>query len=222
MRTTRSQSMKSKPDLTGKVFGRWIVLGIAAPTTWGGRRWRCLCACGCTKDVLQASLLQGRSTSCGCLRNEQTSQRLRVHGHTSGGKITKTFNAWNNMLSRCTNPRRPDYKHYGGRGIVVCERWRDFRNFLIDMGECPRGCSLDRHPDKNGNYEPGNCRWATQSQQMRNTRRNRHVTIRGETKCLAEWAEIYSFPYMIAYNRLELGWEPDRAFTQPVRHVTPP
>jgi hypothetical protein len=88
------------------------------------------------------------------------------HGHYG----SPTYLSWANMIQRCTNPKQKAYKYYGGRGIKVCKRWRDFRHFLADMGVRPEGMSLDRWPNKNGNYKPGNCRWATQTEQIANRR----------------------------------------------------
>ncbi len=97
------------------------------------------------------------------------------HGHGSAGE-SLTYSSWYNMRTRCENPRATQYALYGGRGIAVCARWADFTNFLADMGERPSaGHTLDRYPNKDGNYEPGNCRWATQSEQCRNKRTSRPV-----------------------------------------------
>lgn len=95
------------------------------------------------------------------------------HGHTSGRTMSPTYYSWSTMRTRCRNPKCNRYANYGGRGIRICERWELFENFLADMGERPSGLSLDRYPDKNGNYEPGNCRWATSKEQAQNRRPRR-------------------------------------------------
>jgi hypothetical protein len=101
---------------------------------------------------------------------------------------TREHRSWRAMLSRCENPKAAAYERYGGRGIAVCERWQSFDAFLADMGARPEGTSLDRI-NNDGGYEPGNCRWATISEQMRNTRQTRLLTHEGVTMCLGDWAE---------------------------------
>ena len=118
---------------------------------------------------------------------------MASHGYSH----TNIYQVWTHMLYRCRNPRAKQYPDYGGRGITVCERWMLFENFLADMGERPKGLSLDRL-NNDGNYEPGNCRWATNIQQMRNRRTTRFLEIDGEIKTLIEWCSIYSVPYFVA------------------------
>ena len=122
------------------------------------------------------------------------------------------------MKARCVVPSASGYENYGGRGIVVCDRWlNSFENFLADMGERPsKAHSIDRYPDNDGNYEPSNCRWATRKQQTRNTRANRRISFCGETLCVAEWAERVGIHCDTIYDRLKLGWSIDRALTEPV------
>jgi DNA-binding transcriptional regulator YiaG len=110
------------------------------------------------------------------------------HGHALAGKETATYICWRNMISRCENKNQKDYKYYGGRGIQVCERWRtDFTSFLRDMGEKPKGMSIDRI-DNNGDYEPSNCRWETHTNQMNNKRNSVLITREGLTLNASEWA----------------------------------
>jgi hypothetical protein len=125
------------------------------------------------------------------------------------------YSIWQLMLTRCRNPNHPYFRVYGGRGITVCARWHDFKLFLEDMGPRPPGHSIDRI-DNDGNYEPGNCRWATPLQQSRNSSWNRMVTYNGETKCAAEWAEALNLPYKTLTARLRAGWSAERALLEPV------
>lgn len=129
----------------------------------------------------------------------------RKHGGKVGRVATPEYSCWMHMRSRCNNPNVPAYKDYGGRGIKVCARWDDFNNFLADMGPRPEGKSLDRWPDKNGNYEPGNCRWATMKEQQRNRRDSTRHVIGGVAATLAEWCEVYGVAYTTAARRISLG-----------------
>ncbi len=120
------------------------------------------------------------------------------------------------MIKRCTKHKNKDYHNYGGRKITVCNRWKNFLNFLEDMGESPSDCQIDRINNDQG-YYPKNCRWATRKQQARNTRKNRLVTYKGVTKCVASWAEEIGIPPHRIYQRLDYGWSIERTLTTPVR-----
>jgi hypothetical protein len=115
------------------------------------------------------------------------------------------------MIQRCTNPNDGRYASYGGRGIKVREEWLQFESFLSDMGERPQGKSLDRYPDVNGNYEPGNCRWANPKEQSRNRRNNRMIEFDGKTATLSQWAEEIGVPRETLLSRLDRGWDLQRA-----------
>jgi hypothetical protein len=124
---------------------------------------------------------------------------------------------WSDMKRRCFNPKAAQYRHYGGRGIDVCERWLVFENFYADMGDPPLGCSIDR-VDNDGNYGPGNCRWADRQQQNKNKRQTRLVTLNGVTKCLKDWCRDLGVPYERILHRInDGGWPIERALLTPER-----
>jgi hypothetical protein len=139
----------------------------------------------------------------------------KIHGHSIGGKHSRTYVAWREMVRRCTYPRHHQFKSYGGRGITVCERWMRFPAFLEDMGEAPEGLSLDRRENSKG-YDKANCRWATMKEQGRNRRNNRLITLNGETHCISEWAEMIGAQNGTIYARLRTGWDVEAALTTPV------
>jgi hypothetical protein len=190
--------------MIGEKFGR---LTVVADAKHG--YWHCRCECGKETAPNATHLRSGRVKSCGCWREA----RKITHGMSR----TPTYDSWRAMIKRCDDPKSDQYANYGGRGIKVCERWRKFENFYSDMGEKPEGKSLDRHPDYNGNYEPGNCRWATQTQQIRNKRNTTRVTYEGEELPLAELCERKGMKLRKVRHRLALGMSIERAL-QPIRH----
>lgn len=158
--------MSEKKDLKGKRFSRLVVIREAEKRKGGQVYWCCQCDCGEEVNVLGSNLRRGMIRSCGCLRKEMNFK----HGQTNGkGNPTSIYSIWNRMISRCSNPKDKKYNNYGGRGIIVCERWKQFTNFYYDMGDKPKNKSLDRI-DNDGHYTPTNCRWATKKEQQDNRR----------------------------------------------------
>lgn len=198
----------------GDRVGRWTVIAPAAPKKLSdGRRracWLCRCDCGAERVLNALVLALGKSLSCGCLRGK--------HRHTAGGRPSPTYISWASMMDRCHYPKHWAFARYGARGISVCERWRVFEGFLADMGERPKGRTLDRYPNRDGNYEPGNCRWATPSQQSENRANTVWFEIDGVRRTTAQWARATGIRRDVLYHRIRAGWDPRRALTQPVQH----
>jgi hypothetical protein len=162
-----------------------------------------------------SAMLNGHIKSCGCHNKSAILERNHKHGMSH----SSTYEIYMGMMKRCYNPKTANYHDYGGRGIAVCDRWREsFVNFLEDMGERPADKSLDRYPDMNGNYEPGNCRWATRSEQNRNKRNNRFIEFNGEVLTLSEWARKIGVHHVTIISRIDVrGWTIERALTTPAR-----
>lgn len=192
--------MGAKLDLRGQKFGRWTVLEEAGRTEHGGVLWKCQCECGTVRDVSSNSLRMGRSVSCGCYNREV----ITTHGNAK----SEIHRVWGNLKDRCLNPKSQMWSRYGGRGITVCDEWKNdyvaFEEWALANGY-EKGLSLDRI-DNDGNYEPSNCRWATAKEQCRNRSNNRILTIDGESHCLSEWAEIVGINPMTINTRLRRGW----------------
>lgn len=155
----------SKATFTIAVGDRFGYLtALSEPSVGNHRRVLVRCDCGAERHMPAAILKKGARKSCGCMRVAGIRQKLTKHG-VSRGLQSREYRSWQAMRARCGNPRHRSYQRYGGRGIKVCERWNDFSNFLADMGPRLPGTTLDRYPNNDGNYEPGNCRWATSQQQ---------------------------------------------------------
>lgn len=186
-------------DRTGQVYGRLTVLRLEGRAK-GHRRWVCRCACGVEIVVHGGNLASGNSQSCGCIGRERPKSTRRARGGT--------FNSWNAMILRCYRPSQRCYPRYGGRGITVCDRWREsFEAFLADMGPRPSPQhSLDRFPNRDGNYEPSNCRWATAAEQARNKSTTVWIEYGGQRVSLSEAASLAGLSPVTVCWRRSHGW----------------
>ena len=205
-------------DLFGRRFGSLAVLERAGTTKDGHAAWLCRCDCGAEKIVSGHSLLSGATQSCGCLQRsrirESNSEKKKTHGMTG----TRLYNIWGQMKQRCENVGSINYPLYGGRGIFVCDEWREnpdaFFAWALANGYRD-SLTLDRK-DNNGPYCPKNCRWATVKQQSNNRRNSKHITYDGETRTIGQWAEALEMRVGTLHGRLSKGWPIERALTEPV------
>jgi hypothetical protein len=227
-------------DRTGQKFGRLTVLKYAGSDKYRNSYWACRCQCGGETVVPTSALTTGNTNSCGCIQREYAAARMADKKLRATWKSIKThglsdspeYRSWRSMKGRCLNPTCPHFKYYGGRGIRVCERWRDsFESFLADLGPRPTlDHSLDRWPNnKDGNYScgkcedckahgwPMNCRWATDEQQGNNKRNNHLMTLNGETLSMAQWAKKMQISVFTLSCRLnEMGWSEKEAILTPI------
>jgi len=198
---------KRVQDLSGRLFEAWRVLTFSHIDKHGKAHWLCECVCGIRKAVCGSDLRSHKSESCGCPR------RL-YGGYDSDHPIE--YRTFRSMWNRCTDPKNVEYKHYGGRGITICERWRLFVNFLSDVGVRPGpDYSLDR-VNNDGNYEPGNVRWATRLEQANNTQKVRLITFNNQTHTIAEWARRLGYSYPTLHKRFK-QWSLEKALTFPIQ-----
>lgn len=169
-------------DLTGYRFGDLTVQYLHHKGRDGRSVWQCTCVCGGVAIVFASNLKRGHSTSCGCKKGES-------HGEAEPSKRTAEYATWRHIITRCTDTNDPTYPRYGGRGIKMCDRWRDsYLSFLSDMGRRPSDWhSIDRI-DNNGDYEPANCKWSTAKEQANNRRSNRIIEFAGLKMNLNQWA----------------------------------
>lgn len=208
---------KRAQDLTGRRFGKLVALSYA------GRKgmqsmWLFACDCGVEKVTFATNVLRGLQKSCGCARTEAGVHKGRVLKNKS------EYFSYRNMLARCLEPTADGYENYGGRGVKICDRWIDgadghsgFTCFLLDMGKKPSLQHTIDRIESGGNYELGNCRWATAKEQQNNRRNNRAITANGITKNITQWASDTGLSTQVIGSRIKRGWHPDIAVTKPVK-----
>ncbi len=193
-----------KLSIIGEKFGKLLVVSEVSERTIQGKvKFNCICDCGNKIQAIGSKLKNGWTKSCSCLQKEKA--RLSTPPNkTHGLSRTPIYNAYYTMISRCYKETNNSYVHYGGRGIIVCDRWlNSFENFLLDMGEKP---SSDHSVDRinvDGNYEPSNCKWSTTIEQENNKRNNRIVTYKGKNYTMAQLSKLLNINYSTIRNRLE-------------------
>lgn len=205
---------------------RLTILKTYRKEAHGSKRQYCLCRCTCgtEKEICKSSIDNGLTRSCGCLHKEvqvatgATSNKTHGDGSRRRG-VAREYDAWRSMMKRCYDEKHPAYPSHGGRGITVCQEWREsYENFLANVGRKPTPShTVDRYPDNNGNYEPGNVRWARPKEQARNRRDNVLVAFNGKTQCASAWDEELSLVQGTVSRRISLGWTVERALTTPVK-----
>lgn len=205
----------NKPPVIGTVFNYLTVIGNHRTISKKGVNILHIdvkCKCGKQLCVKVTSLVTGRKKSCGCLVKELLIKMIT----TDGLSRTKEYRAWNGMIKRCYDKNYYQYNIYGGRGIQVCERWKDsLLYFIEDMGLCPHpSLSLDRFPDNNGNYEPNNCRWATCEQQSNNRRSNVLIEIDGVFLNIKQISDKYKIEYKKLHSRIKNGWNIEKTLNK--------
>jgi hypothetical protein len=205
-------------NLSGRIFGRLIVIEFVGIIK-NFACWKCRCECGTVSVKRANSLLFGGTRSCGCLKRDKFRKLVTKHGaHNSD-----SYGVWKGLKKRCTRPDRPDWPNYGGRGITVCERWQDFSAFASDMGPRPSKRHSIERINNDGNYEPGNCRWATQKEQANNIRRNVRFNFDGEFLSLEQLTQrmTANIGPKALFWRLKSGWPVHLALTLPCRSKPP-
>lgn len=208
---------RKSPKLVGKRFGRLKVIRRNGSSKHKRALWLCRCDCGNEITVIGNSLTVGRVNSCGCLRKELAADKMTSHGFTTKDNFHPLYELWKGIKDRTSNPNNVGWHNYGGRGIKICDRWKDsFPNFLEDMGERPsKKHSIDRI-DNDGDYCPTNCRWATKKEQSYNTRRNKTIIIDGIEKTIPQWCKIYGMSQVTFYKRVRSGMSHEEAITTPL------
>lgn len=216
-------------DLVGQRFGRLVVIEKLPSQKWTGW-WRCKCDCGNIKDVPTGNLTSGNTQSCGCLAKEihrkhadEIREKARIAIIKHGLSSHRICSIWEKMIYRCENSKSSNFKHYGGKGIKVCEEWHDLRKFYewaINNGY-KDNLEIDRI-DNSKDYCPENCRWASSIIQANNKDSIPKYTYQGETHGISEWARILNISRGLLKDRItKLHWDIERAFTTPPRKCQP-
>ena len=200
--------MPKRIDLIGQSFSHLFVLNYVGSDNNGHALWNCKCECGKEKVIPAHKLMQGEVKSCGCMHRKYS------HGLTN----TRLYHIWRTTKARCLDKNAQKYSSYGGRGISICDEWKDnfqaFYEWAMANGY-DDDLTIDRI-DANGNYEPSNCRWATSKEQANNRRTNRYIEFEGVVHTISEWSDITGITKSALYHRFSRGWSAEKALTTPM------
>lgn len=204
-------------DITNQQFGRLLIVGPIGRDINRHIVWLCKCECGNMCDVSSNQLASRKKQSCGCLRIEIATDRVRTHGLSKH----PLYSTWDSMIQRCKFTNHRAYKNYAGRGIEVCQEWQESIQSFIDHVEhlpyaSEKGYSLDRIDNSLG-YFPGNVRFASPAEQNRNMRSTHLLTYDSKTQCVEDWAKELGIPALTLRSRLRLGWNTEKALMQPIK-----
>jgi len=204
--------MKQPIIKKGDKYNKLTAIRFDHKTKRSRQFWLFRCDCGNEKVLNVDSVKINNTKSCGCLLTESVSKRRTTHGMSR----TKIYRIWAGMITRCLDENNPSYKNYGGRGITICDRWlgkNGFINFYADMGDCPKGKSLDRINNDKGYYKK-NCKWSTKKEQANNRRTNHLIIYNGKTQTLKQWAEELKIDEFLIRSRIKYGWSVERALNK--------
>lgn len=193
-----------RKDIAGQRFGKLIAIERCGTDKWQNALWKCKCDCGNETVVKCNNLRSGMTLSCGCLKRENALKH--------GGSHTRLYRIWHGIIRRTEDSKRKEYANYGGRGIRMCQEWRNdfaaFREWALNNGYSD-DLSIDRI-DNNGDYTPSNCRWVSKYEQANNRTDTRYLTLNGITKSVREWADETGIPYARLKKRMRLGWPDEK------------
>lgn len=196
-------------DMLGKRFDHLVVVERFDNAKDGTARWRCVCSCGSERIICGTALRSGRNKSCGCMSPRFTSQVVMQHGMSR----SRVYKIWQGMIQRCSEKSKGKTRAlYFSKGIKVCDRWKNFEHFLLDMGMPPDGSSIDRIDGSKG-YQPDNCRWASSKVQANNASSNLIISANGKTMTAAQWSDETGIKANTIVYRIRRGWEPERAIS---------
>lgn len=215
LKSDKTKGVRFK-DLSGKRFGKLVVVSFAGNSNNGHSKWNCICDCGKECVSFSTNLIRGMANSCGCIKSSVLGIATTTHGKSK----TRMFKIWVGIKKRCYNENSKSYKWYGGKGVRVCKSWLEgFQNFYNDMIDGYSDTLTLERENPNGDYEKSNCKWATYTEQARNKTNSVYYEVNGERKTLAEWSEITGVNSSTISNRIKVGWPSDRIFDKPKRKV---